>query len=102
MTSASPVDNVPVSTLASLRLITVNSRLKIGRAGVDPLLSSGQGAWGDVEPVREMPVELVVRKLTGVAAIERERWRESQSQSVEPSLISSFQARRLEQRRKEH
>jgi putative spermidine/putrescine transport system substrate-binding protein len=47
---------------------------------------------GDVEPVREMPVELVVRKLTGVAAIERERWRESQSQSVEPSLISSFQA----------
>jgi DNA-binding LacI/PurR family transcriptional regulator len=63
------VDNVPVSTLASLRLITVNSRLKIGRAGVDPLLSSGPGAWGDVEPVREMPVELVVRKLTGVAAI---------------------------------
>jgi putative spermidine/putrescine transport system substrate-binding protein len=92
MTSASPVDNVPVSKLASLRLMTVNSRLKIGRAGVDPLLSSGPGAWGDVEPVREMPVELVVRKLTGVAAIERERWRESQSQSVEPSLISSFQA----------
>jgi hypothetical protein len=69
MTSASPVDNVPVSTLASLRLITVNSRLKIGRVGVDPLLTSGPGAWGDVEPVREMPVELVVRKLTGVAAI---------------------------------
>jgi hypothetical protein len=43
----------------------------MGRASVDLLLSSGPGGWADVQPIREMPTELVMRESTGVAAIER-------------------------------
>jgi|SRR5215213_3557339 len=97
--SVTGCDNVSVSRLASPKLSTVNSRVQMGRARVDLLLSSACGGWADVQSVREMPIELVMGEPIRLAGL-KERRRESQS--VEPSLISSFQARRLEQRRKEH
>jgi DNA-binding LacI/PurR family transcriptional regulator len=96
--SVTGCDNVSVSRLASPKLSTVNSRVQIGRARVDLLLSSARG-WADVQSIREMPIELVMGEPIRLAGL-KERRRESQS--VEASLISSFQARRLEQRRKEH
>jgi DNA-binding LacI/PurR family transcriptional regulator len=71
MTSASPDSITSVSRLASPKLTTVNSRVHIGRASVDLLLTSAPGGWADVQPVREMPTELVMRESSGVAAIER-------------------------------
>jgi LacI family transcriptional regulator len=65
-------DDVPVSTLTSPNFTTMNSpRIQGGGPSVALLLSSGPGGWGGVQPVREIPVELVVRESTGVAAIER-------------------------------
>jgi LacI family transcriptional regulator len=83
--SVTGFDNVPVSRLVSPSLTTVNSpRVQMGRASVDLLLSSGPGGWGDLQPVREMPVELIVRESTGVTAIERAPAGIAGSQSVEP------------------
>lgn len=69
--SVTGFDDVQVSTLTSPNLTTVNfPRIQMGRASVDLLLDSVAGQPGDIQPVREMPVELVVRQSTAVPAVQ--------------------------------
>lgn len=67
--SVTGFDDVPISSLASPTLTTVNfPRIQMGRASVDLLVAEVEGRSDDGHPVREMPVNLVVRESTGVAA----------------------------------
>jgi LacI family transcriptional regulator len=66
--SVTGFDDVLMATVAQPHLTTVNfPRVQMGRAGVDLLLDSVLDRPDDAQPVRDLPVELVVRDSTGVA-----------------------------------
>ncbi len=67
--SVTGFDDVPISSLASPTLTTVNfPRIQMGRASVDLLIGELDGRSEEGHPVREMAVTLVVRESTGVVA----------------------------------
>jgi DNA-binding LacI/PurR family transcriptional regulator len=67
--SVAGFDDVPMATLSTPSLTTVSfPRIQMGRACVDILLDSILGRPTDSHAVADMPVELVVRESTGVAA----------------------------------
>lgn len=68
--SVAGFDNVPVSTLVSPNLTTVDfPRIQMGRVAVDALLDTVLGRDGGIRPIPDIPVELVVRGSTGVAPV---------------------------------
>jgi LacI family transcriptional regulator len=70
--SVTGFDDVPISGLASPTLTTVSfPRVQMGRASVDLLIDEVLGNAdnaANANPIREMPVALVVRESTGVVA----------------------------------
>lgn len=66
--SVTGFDDVPISSLSFPTLTTVGcARVQMGRASVDLLMNEVLGRSGDAGPLRELPVNLVVRDSTGVA-----------------------------------
>lgn len=82
--SVTGFDDVPVSALSSPTLTTVNfPRAQMGRASVEKLMNDVLGDVGDAHPIREMPVNLVVRDSTGVVATPPFPPRSSDLQAIE-------------------
>lgn len=65
--SVTGFDNVAVSTFVWPNLTTVDfPRIQMGRAAVDSLLNIVLGTTSRIEPLHEIPVELVIRQSTNV------------------------------------
>jgi LacI family transcriptional regulator len=65
--SVTGFDDVPVSSLSFPTLTTVGCpRVQMGHASVELLMNEVLDRSGEVQPLRELPVNLVVRDSTGV------------------------------------
>lgn len=91
--SVTGFDDVPISSLSFPTLTTVGCpRVQMGRASVDRLMNEVLGRSSDAHPLRELPVNLVVRDSTGVVPTSSAPPRGSNPRLIELPLDPSFQA----------